>query len=239
MNDYEFLELADQVGPNPIQIVKMLNDDHPGRLVNSVKNAKVNATQATMGVEATAYVWGTGTSVDNEIAVLKILDPLDYSQTFPDWKERCQGNFVLAQIYHPTDPSGLVGWIHRSRLAPISNEAYDQIREGITAIENPYDLVGTGPTQLDEWRDIGTKAAEAMIAENNEAEGRPALRCSQCDSTNAFITTRHTHDVKFRAVISDEKIACSSIIDTKERKTAYATCEDCGHKAVIDVDKIG
>lgn len=239
MNDYEFTELAERTSPSVSTIVKMMNDDSPMRTVSANNQLEPMESQKLLGVGDTAVMISSGASVDSEIACMEVLDPREYESVFPDWKSRCERNFILVAMHAPTDPAGLIGWVARVQCAPVTKEEHLRIRNLFFDTGNPFDLTDEEEAELKACHQICLEAGTRINGERAKDMGLKPLTCSKCESEDTYVRTRQSRVAKVKVVVDEDgDLRSNQILEENETKTATAVCKSCGHSAVIDVEKL-
>lgn len=70
-----------------------------------------------------------------EFQVLKIMDPSEHADDFPDWEERLFNSYVFGQWYDADNLVGEYGWFPRVNLIKINDEQWDRVMNHIAKKE--------------------------------------------------------------------------------------------------------
>lgn len=239
MNDYEFTELVRNTAPSFHTIMKMINDDSPARTVHANASLEPVEAQKLLGVGDTAVMISAGASVDSEIACMELLDPREYESVFPDWKSRCEKDFVLVNMHAPTDPAGLIGWVSRVQCAPLPKEEHDKIRDLFFTTANPFDLSDAEDEELKACHEICVAAGARINDARSKDAGFTPLMCSKCESADTYVRTRQSRVAKVKVVVDqDGDLRIAQTLQEDDSRSAVAICKNCGHSATIPAEKL-
>lgn len=223
--------------PNPMMAMMFaMRNAVPFSVVQSLAERATAPMQLALKVGDTGFQLRDEGFYDDQLTIVKILDPTD---VVPDWAERVERGYLYCEWHTAEDPDGERGWFARIFTLPIPETTYDNIlvhlHEHEDELEAYFDSDKYFP-ELDRiYRDFSAQMAEL------EERISPA-RCEACFSYQVEVNMDHISHIKGSAVwhtLDDGsvKLAPTSKISNCEN-VATITCLDCGWNRALESEEL-
>lgn len=186
-------------------------------------------------VEPGDFVGITSSREVDEFSIAKVLNPEDHADTFPNWEERVGvKSYVLAEIFTPSEQSGYLGWLPRTRLIPVTEDQWTTMKTWITN-DGSEDKTPSWLTKRYNETLVGLAAA------NSEDMAMP-IRCPECDSSGVVIELTHHHTNVYcmgnKPGQSEQNIDAKALYVVSPYRQDHSTvtelkCLDCGMSRIL------
>jgi hypothetical protein len=179
-----------------------------------------------------AMVAQANTPLENDLVIVRGLDPTNYADKYPDWEERMLNSYVLCEYFSALDPELSIGWFSRLKLMPIKAYRYKETRGWR---KNGF------PKEMPEWILKYHDAYTEQLAQHApETVPRP-VHCPNCDSTNIELVAVRKLEYKARAgflnIEGREIYVPVTDVDESSTHVARLHCKDCDSKADLTDDE--
>jgi hypothetical protein len=174
--------------------------------------------------------------VEQDFTLLKLLDPEEHKDAFPNWEERLQRSYVLCEWLSNDDPEGDIGWFSRVKLVEITEEQYAEVKTWIREDALPDEP----PDWLDEAYALYTERLSKMAPDDVTVN----VLCGECGSRKVEIHIYHA--IRKAAPAGQvEKDGKTVFLPMGHRGSSdcvaqiHLHCQDCNARRDLDDDEIG
>ena len=114
--------------PFNVMVGMLLEKSNVVDAVKATDNLRPTSQQYAMGPGDLAIMAGSHSQIDGDLTLLKILDPEEYKDRFPDYENRLVNSYVLCEWIEVSDGSRRnLGWFSRVKLIKITEEQYQTV----------------------------------------------------------------------------------------------------------------
>lgn len=191
--------------------------------------------QYDMGPGDFAALAMTESAVDKDFVVMRLVNPEDYAEQFPDWAERLQKSYVLAKWISLYDhDSENLGWFARVKLVQLTSQQYE---ESVTRLKDK-DFDPNQPSWLFEQYE----AYNVALAEHADNDIGKRIRCANCGSRNTNI-----HMIRMEKWAAPAMMLEQEGEDTKlwiphthpdREGHAHIHCDNCDYRVNVDAGRV-
>jgi hypothetical protein len=183
--------------------------------------------QMDFGPGSGAIMAMANTALENDLVIVKGLDPSKYAEEFPDWETRHL--HVLCQAFSREDPELRIGWFSRLKLIPISTYRYRQARKW---------LKEGFPEELPDWvDDYYTEFADHLSVAAPELVPK-VVQCPNCKKRNVSLEVTRRLDYMCKVGVlqheGEDMYVPITEVDDQSTHTAQLRCLDCGAHADLE-----
>lgn len=181
--------------------------------------------QQALGEGDIALVASANTPLEGDFTVARVLEPIQYESTFPDWQDRMLlSDHVLCEFFSREDTEFSIGWVHRLKLLPIKKYRYRELRR--------WRKQGF-PDELPEWVLKYYRAYTDKMAEQSPETVPVAVTCPNCQKRNVELKVVRTLTWTARAGLMkyDGEMRFLPVNEPTmdSEHVAQLICTDCGH----------
>lgn len=142
--------------------------------------------QLAIGIGDVALLAQSQVPLEQDLAFAKVLDPTEFVATFPEPRE----HHLLCSLFSREDQETSIGWVHRLKLMPITQEQYQ------LACEWPNE---GWPEELPKWCEEVYKVFSAKLSAIRPDIAPLVVECPQCGSDEVMIRVDRTLSYRARA----------------------------------------
>jgi hypothetical protein len=197
---------------------------------------KPTPSQYQIGPGVFAVIAGTDAKLDQDLTAVKVLDPEQHAETWPDWQERVQNSYLLCQWNSALDPVGGIGWFARVRLIELDEDKYREIRHWLEDWSNnaPSDMPTWMTERYNQYTDALAAASPGLIPQT--------AKCGVCGSANVAFVFKHytefisqagelqTDGATYFVPLTDSRSECKSV--------AHLACHDCQSERHLETNEV-
>lgn len=190
--------------------------------------------QYAMGPGDVALVSGNNSMIDHDFTCVRLLEPEEHKDAFPDWETRLQNSYVLCRWNSAEEPDGDIGWFSRVKLIQISLEHYTQIIAWLSDKENG--LPDHPPEWLQEYYNEYTDA----LARSSPGMMPTRVSCAKCGGRDVELHAIHSTRIAASAgeVVTNGKTTYVPLSPETECETeAHLHCRTCNARGDLSDDE--
>jgi hypothetical protein len=181
-------------------------------------------SQLGLGPGDVAVVAHAATPLENDLTIVKVVDPEQHEGEFPDWQDRVLvKSYLLCEAFSHADPEPHLGWYSRLKLLPITRYRYYQARR--------WQKTGF-PDEFPTWVVKAHDDYQDQLAEMVPSLVPKPVSCDSCGKRDVFLKVERqvTYQGRAARILKDEvmKYVPLTDADVEEIHVTHLICNDCG-----------